>query len=240
MKHLLIIIILLSSTSMLFANRYYSADNGRFLERDPSGYVDGWNLYSSYYGVNGFDPYGLYACSDSGFYCHVQIDSRNVIAILPMRHLRISVECTEPGNSYSHTYELLGYTSKKHLWAAITNAEGQPSRVYEDRPAKKSHRVEWAETWIADCTVCDCIRDTVNDWAYDDQTRPTDAGQYEALSANSNAFVTNIASVCGISLPPIDDAPGAGHEFDRVDKCKRSCPKSGPRRAPCIADCNKK
>jgi RHS repeat-associated protein len=53
-------------------NRAYSAELGRFLQRDPAGYVDGMNLYA-YAGNNPLlfsDPYGLYRWS------HGALDSR--------------------------------------------------------------------------------------------------------------------------------------------------------------------
>ncbi|PCJ51507.1 MAG: hypothetical protein COA79_26100, partial [Planctomycetota bacterium] len=43
---------------MYFRGRYYSAQLGRFLSRDPLGYVDGMSLYRGYFGVNGLDPLG--------------------------------------------------------------------------------------------------------------------------------------------------------------------------------------
>lgn len=40
-------------------NRMYSAFLGRFVSRDPSGYIDGWSLYRAYFCPNGMDPFGL-------------------------------------------------------------------------------------------------------------------------------------------------------------------------------------
>jgi RHS repeat-associated protein len=34
---------------MYFRAQYYSAEIGRFIGRDPLGYVDGYNLYGAYY-----------------------------------------------------------------------------------------------------------------------------------------------------------------------------------------------
>jgi RHS repeat-associated protein len=48
--------------------RYYDADLGRFLQVDPVGYADQWNLYA-YVGnnpLNATDPTGMYVCADSG------------------------------------------------------------------------------------------------------------------------------------------------------------------------------
>jgi len=42
-----------------FRARYYSGSLGRFVSRDPLGYVDGMGLYSAYYVPNGLDPLGL-------------------------------------------------------------------------------------------------------------------------------------------------------------------------------------
>ena len=41
-----------------FRARYYDSDQGRFISRDPLGYVDGMNLYGGYFVPNGVDPSG--------------------------------------------------------------------------------------------------------------------------------------------------------------------------------------
>lgn len=45
-------------------NRYYSSDLGRFVSRDPKGYVDGVSMYQAYMVPNGLDPMGLTTRSD--------------------------------------------------------------------------------------------------------------------------------------------------------------------------------
>jgi RHS repeat-associated protein len=42
-----------------FRARYYSGNLGRFVSRDPIGYVDGWHLYRAFYVPNSLDPSGL-------------------------------------------------------------------------------------------------------------------------------------------------------------------------------------
>ncbi len=59
MRHILAISLLILTTNMLFANRYYSTDNGRFLERDPIGYIDSLNPYASRFAINKTDSFGL-------------------------------------------------------------------------------------------------------------------------------------------------------------------------------------
>ena len=45
---------------LLFArSRYFSPELGRFISRDPAGYVDGYSLYNGYFVPNGLDPTGL-------------------------------------------------------------------------------------------------------------------------------------------------------------------------------------
>jgi len=47
-------------TGLLYARaRMYSPGPGRFIGRDPAGYVDGLGLYMAYFVPNGADPYGL-------------------------------------------------------------------------------------------------------------------------------------------------------------------------------------
>jgi RHS repeat-associated protein len=48
-----------AETGLEFVNaRYYSSDLGRFICRDPLGYVDGLHLYRGYFAPNGLDPLG--------------------------------------------------------------------------------------------------------------------------------------------------------------------------------------
>ncbi len=47
-------------TGLCYArNRMYSPGLGRFVNRDPLGYVDGMSLYAGYFAPNGLDPWGL-------------------------------------------------------------------------------------------------------------------------------------------------------------------------------------
>ncbi|MFW6119256.1 MAG: RHS repeat domain-containing protein, partial [Planctomycetota bacterium] len=47
---------------MQYRNRYYAPALGRFISRDPLGYVGGWNLYHACFVTMGRDPFGL-SCS---------------------------------------------------------------------------------------------------------------------------------------------------------------------------------
>ncbi len=42
-----------------FRARYYHSGVGRFVNRDPIGYPDGYNLYAGYFVPDGSDPDGL-------------------------------------------------------------------------------------------------------------------------------------------------------------------------------------
>jgi RHS repeat-associated protein len=43
-----------------FRERYYDSTLGRFIGRDLFGYVNGWNLYQSYFVPNNVDPHGTF------------------------------------------------------------------------------------------------------------------------------------------------------------------------------------
>ncbi len=45
---------------MYYRARYYHAELGRFISRDPIGYVDGMSLYRAYFAIHGVDPSGTY------------------------------------------------------------------------------------------------------------------------------------------------------------------------------------
>jgi RHS repeat-associated protein len=48
-----------------FRARYYSGTLGRFIGRDPIGYVDGYQLYMAYFAPDGLDPWGLWDTSST-------------------------------------------------------------------------------------------------------------------------------------------------------------------------------
>ena len=45
---------------LFFRARFYSAQLGRFISRDPLGFVDGMSLYRAYFVPDGVDPSGLF------------------------------------------------------------------------------------------------------------------------------------------------------------------------------------
>jgi hypothetical protein len=49
MKYLKVFLILFITVQSVQASRYYSSEYGRFIERDPIGYVDGMSLYGGYF-----------------------------------------------------------------------------------------------------------------------------------------------------------------------------------------------
>ena len=67
-------------------NREYHPSLGRFMQRDPLGYVDGMSLYAGYFAMwGGVDPSG-----------------RNVL----MRQIERLAQAVEPDDSLSHTFNL--------------------------------------------------------------------------------------------------------------------------------------
>jgi RHS repeat-associated protein len=49
-----------------FRARYYSPELGRFISRDPLGFVDGMSLYRAYFVPGGMDPFGLDCVEERG------------------------------------------------------------------------------------------------------------------------------------------------------------------------------
>ena len=54
-----------------FRYRYYSGSLGRFIGRDPVGYINGSSLYNAYFAVHGTDPFGLWDCATVVTWTHV-------------------------------------------------------------------------------------------------------------------------------------------------------------------------
>ena len=47
-----------------YRNRYYHAQMGRFVSRDPMGHMDGMSLYGAYFAPDGLDPLGTAVIND--------------------------------------------------------------------------------------------------------------------------------------------------------------------------------
>lgn len=67
----------------LFRNRYYDPSEGRWITRDPAGYVDGLNLYQYVQGnpLMYFDPFGLHTYAIDGTHGDWE-DNQNIRKIL--------------------------------------------------------------------------------------------------------------------------------------------------------------
>ncbi|WP_372370408.1 RHS repeat domain-containing protein [Candidatus Uabimicrobium sp. HlEnr_7] len=59
---------------MYFRNRFYNQELGRFLQRDPLGYIDSFGLYEAFGGssYNHLDPFGLYKIIWNGAWTAVE------------------------------------------------------------------------------------------------------------------------------------------------------------------------
>jgi RHS repeat-associated protein len=74
-------------------NRYYSAALGRFVTRDPMGYVDGYNLYqyAGSYPTTASDPMGLWVCGEmvcaDNWLLFTFADNRGLTKALFCRHV---------------------------------------------------------------------------------------------------------------------------------------------------------
>ena len=78
-----------NSTARWNRARFYHAELGRFISRDPIGYVDGMNLYRGYFVPNGVDPLGL-----DRYITHFGKDCLSI-------HVGVAVDtwqCTDDGN----------------------------------------------------------------------------------------------------------------------------------------------
>ena len=89
---ILILCFILAQTA--YAGRYYNSDVGRFIQRDPLGYVDGMSLYNAYFAEQfGTDPMGTEWISDDGGknYYNTTVDTLQNLATkmdVPMKSLK--------------------------------------------------------------------------------------------------------------------------------------------------------
>ena len=116
-----------------YRHRYYSWRLGRFISRDPKGYVDGWNLYE--YG--GGKP--LIATDPMGFW------NRNL-------HYDLTVDWAGQARGYDHEMEC--WTTFPHRALAVI-AEAD---IQIDHGDTRSSKYPWLGdyTWHFDCRDWNC------------------------------------------------------------------------------------
>ena len=159
--------------------RYFDTNLGRFISRDPLGYVDGMGLYNGYF-AGGFnlDPSGLYIIDyDTGWYIHrdfrKKCNKSNVSKygnVLKRRDIGVSVwiKFGDDVNDDDDNFDALIKWIKKKGGKGAKKA----LKALEETTLKWVY-VKWeAEFWAdrSDLYQCRCMKDGSYDWVYVDRT----------------------------------------------------------------------
>ena len=186
-----------------FRARYFDSELGRFIGRDPLGYVDGYSMYGGYFAVNGLDPHGLYTgpspvkypCGTGGCECEVIVRGYGVAGGLGRHHvLTITCSCDD-GNSWTYHYELWKDGGWREDYFPLS--DGSPS-IIRRRPSffgpPAGSSVVYHEIFD-DCYVCECIEVFSRNYAADPR-RPSSRSEYRAFGRNSNTFIVSVMRAC--------------------------------------------
>lgn len=128
--------ILDQETGLYYARwRQYSPTMGRFIGRDPLGYVDGMGLYNGYFAPNGVDPAGLNKCAENE-----QIDLNNckgwALAMRDEANEFISADGRTEQQIQEYSYE---------VWELLRNGRVHDVRNYEPMVAEGQSCQAWAK-----------------------------------------------------------------------------------------------
>ncbi len=132
-----------------YRNRMYSASLGRFLQRDPAGYVDGLNLYA--YVLNNplryTDPYGLTVRDflydeNRGERIMNNIDSEGIKD-------RVQWQLKSGGIDIDHSPEEIAEEWRSLFYAGNPPGEGEKTRILVNDPMSNwQNQVMWTPIWI--------------------------------------------------------------------------------------------
>jgi RHS repeat-associated protein len=205
-----------------FRARYYSAELGRFIARDPLGYVDGWQLYAAYFAPYRMDPYGR-SWTTGDFIGHYwfgggdAVDLQDVGVFDEWRNVN-GVNGPIEKAKQAVLDEMLG---KGSCPSNVKRESGGPKNIRTNSTTKGNAHVmgnsivkmTYTCTIISDCEECEC-----------------DSGE-ELVSVGVGC--TFNFELRDRFANPLDWGPGIAYEFDPeafqrcMDNCKSSCP---PRR----------
>jgi RHS repeat-associated protein len=121
-----------------FRARYYHAQLGRFVNRDPIGYWDGFNLYANYWAVNGVDPSGLKDGWEWNWH-HMLDQAIFTEQFLNEHGLDIKINSPEYGWMLR---------AKDHTWTGGIHPEGWSNRWLERLQAMKDEGVTFTKELI--------------------------------------------------------------------------------------------
>ena len=132
----------LDAETALYAarNRMYSAKLGRFISRDPIGYVDGMSNYDGYFAGNGVDPYGLFKCAWVVVLSHVGD------ADFPLNG------GTKPEDGCSR-YDSISCRNKKAIYGKYVATPSPHSALVGDSSSPGRNDVETGSTLVTDGLV---------------------------------------------------------------------------------------
>ena len=152
-------------------NRYYHAQLGRFVTRDPIGYVDGFSLYLAYFAPKGVDPYGLKCdCKPTKKECD------DILNMLDNAWLEILNEVTNG--------EDISLREAVEKAKVLATAAGHRSKELEKMPCWFQEVVdEFENSWILTSTS---IGLWLSEWIYQTVPFPKDAFD----SGNGDVWLT--------------------------------------------------
>jgi RHS repeat-associated protein len=204
-----------------FRARWLEPKAGRFIGRDPLGYVDGMGLYGAYFAVRGVDPNGTNwnepTLPIEEGKCYIGLDCVSSLGSGIGTHCGLVIQ-TNSSRHYLHCWGLFHPGGKSC----------QINRSRSDGATAESYYQMWLGLY--DKSTCDCILKTnlrtynasIKNCEYKLVPGKKEQGNCEC---NSNYAIKCLTRSCGMEIkwPKREDEPfGWNH---RVSKCTAWAPK---------------